>query len=79
MYVAIDFCGPFTTYEGPKKQPQKCWVMVVSDLVTRFISVEVVTSMTTAAFINAFWAFVVAAQKTSSLIMGQIYMEEQRC
>ena len=58
LYVAIDFCGPFTVYEGPQKQAQKCWVMISSDLVTRFISVEVVTSMTTAAFINAFRAYV---------------------
>ena len=58
LYVAIDFCGPFTVYVNPQKEPQKCWVMIASDLVTRFISVEVVTSMTTAAFINPFRAFV---------------------
>ena len=45
-FVAIDFTGVFTVYEGTT--PQKCYVMVVADLVTRFVSVEVVSSMSTA-------------------------------
>ena len=54
-FVAIDFTGVFTVYEGTT--PQKCYVMVVADLVTRFVSVEVVTSMSTAAFIEAFRSY----------------------
>ena len=54
-FVAIDFTGVFTVYEGTT--PQKCYVMVVADLVTRFVSVEVVSSMSTAAFIEAFRSY----------------------
>ena len=54
-FVAINFTGVFTVYKG--NAPQKWYVMVVADLVTRFVSVEVVSSMSTAAFIEAFRSY----------------------
>ena len=51
-YIAIDFTGVFTVYENDS--PRKCYVMVIADLTTRFISVEVVENMSTSAFIEAF-------------------------
>ena len=51
-YIAIDFTGVFTVFEN--NSPRKCYVMVVADLTTRFISVEMVENMSTAAFIKAF-------------------------
>ena len=51
-YITIDFTGVFTVFENDS--PRKSYVLVVADLTTRFISVEVVENMSTAAFIEAF-------------------------
>ena len=58
--IAVDFAGPYLTY-GPKQlQPQKVWLMITACLVTRYITATVVTSMSTAAFLEAFRQYVAA-------------------
>ena len=51
LYLALDYCGPFMYFQD--KSPKKCYILVISDLVSRFINLEVCGDMSTATFINA--------------------------
>ena len=55
LYIALDYCGPFTYYQD--KTPKKCYILVISDLVSRYINLEICSDMTTATFINALRAY----------------------
>ena len=52
-FIACDYGGPFFTYEGPQKKEQKCWVLVITCLVSRHITVELVPNCSTEAFMEA--------------------------
>ena len=54
QYCAADYAGPFLVYPNPRStRGQKCWILLVTCLVTRHLSIEVVEDCSTAAFIRA--------------------------
>ena len=53
-FCAADYAGPFVVYSNPKSsRGQKCWILLVTCLVTRHLNVEVVEDNTTGAFMRA--------------------------
>lgn len=60
MRVGVDYCGPFLTkaYTGRCKVVTKSYVAVFVCLVTRAVHLELVSSMTTEAFMAAYRRFV---------------------
>jgi hypothetical protein len=57
-FIAMDYAGPFYHYEEPGKKEQKCWILLVSCLVTRHLHVELVKSCSTEAFLLALRAYI---------------------
>ena len=57
-YVAFDYSGPYYHYSSPGKNEKKCWCLIVSCLVTRYVHVELVEDCTTESLIRAIRAYV---------------------
>lgn len=57
-FIAMDYAGPFFHYEEPAKKEQKCWVLLVSCLVTRHLHVELIKNNSTEAFLLALRAYI---------------------
>ncbi|XP_055388081.1 uncharacterized protein LOC129616466 [Condylostylus longicornis] len=58
LYSGVDFCGPFWIhYHLRGKRPTKCYIAVFCCFVTKAIHLEVVSHLTTQAFIGALKRF----------------------
>ena len=57
-FIAMDYAGPYYHYEEPAKKEQKCWVLIVSCLVTRHLHVELIKNSGTEAFLLALRAYI---------------------
>ena len=57
-FIAMDYAGPFYYYEEPAKNEQKCWILLISCLVTRHLHVELVKNCSTEAFLLALRAYI---------------------
>lgn len=57
--VSLDYCGPFELkrYEGRCRTTVKCYVAVFICMATRAIHLELITDMTTDAFLNGYRRF----------------------
>ncbi|XP_038116923.1 uncharacterized protein LOC119769092 [Culex quinquefasciatus] len=58
LKTGVDYCGPFQlSYPGRKARPVRCFVAVFVCLVTKAVHLEVVTDLTTQAFLAALKRF----------------------
>ena len=57
-FIAMDYAGPFYYYEEPAKNEQKCWILLISCLVTWHLHVELVKNCSTEAFLLALRAYI---------------------
>ncbi|XP_055614851.1 uncharacterized protein LOC129761163 [Toxorhynchites rutilus septentrionalis] len=70
LKVGVDYCGPFLmSYPGRKARPIKCFVAVFVCLTTKAIHLEIVTDLTTQAYIAALRRFI-ARRGKPTLIMS---------
>ncbi|XP_055632587.1 uncharacterized protein LOC129773061 [Toxorhynchites rutilus septentrionalis] len=59
LKVGVDYCGPFLmSYPGRKIKPSKCFVAMFVCLVTKAVHMEVVSDLTTQAFLAALKRFI---------------------
>ncbi|XP_022174624.1 uncharacterized protein LOC111036768 [Myzus persicae] len=69
LHVGIDFSGPFTIAEGRRKNARslKCYLSVFVCMAVKTVHIEVVSDLTTDAFLAALHRFVARRGKPSDI------------